>query len=215
MACLHCSEVYSSQWGSRLKDYEPDQQDWDHNLEQILKTQHREGPHDNKQIRLSKEDALEIVDDLIKNFPNIEKIDFAGGEVLYQKQFFPVLERLAQHPNAKNMYIFFHSNFNAKFDVRKLNDPFTLWSTKIKISIDAGTNIYSYFRDGDWDVLKDNLDKFKKINENTYLDAVCTTSIYQILDIKNILLSLCSLDVNEISNEYSNDSRYINSCYCI
>ena len=81
MACLHCSEVYSSQWGSRLKDYEPDQQDWDHNLEQILKTQHREGPHDNKQIRLSKEDALEIVDDLIKNFPNIEKIDFAGGEV--------------------------------------------------------------------------------------------------------------------------------------
>ena len=98
------------------------------------------------------------------------------------------------------MYIFFHSNFNAKFDVRKLNDllqPFG--QTKIKISIDAGTNIYSYFRDGDWDVLKDNLDKFKKINENTYLDAVCTTSIYQILDIKNILLSLCSLDVNEIS----------------
>jgi len=211
MACLHCSEVYSSQWGSRLKDYEPDQQDWDHNLEQILKTQHREGPHDNKQIRLSKEDALEIVDDLIKNFPNIEKIDFAGGEVLYQKQFFPVLERLAQHPNAKNMYIFFHSNFNAKFDVRKLNDllqPFG--QTKIKISIDAGTNIYSYFRDGDWDVLKDNLDKFKKINENTYLDAVCTTSIYQILDIKNILLSLCSLDVNEISMSTVMTPRYIN-----
>ena len=103
------------------------------------------------------------------------------------KQFL-VLERLAQHSTQKICIFFF--NFNAKFDVRKLNDSISnLWSTKIKISIDAGTNIYSYFRDGDWDVLKDNLDKFKKINENTYLDAVCTTSIYPILDIKNILLS--------------------------
>ena len=69
-----------------------------------------------------------------------EKIDFAGGEVLYQKQFFPVLERLAQHPNAKNLYIFFHSNFNAPFDVNTLNDllkPFG--QTKIKISVDAGS----------------------------------------------------------------------------
>ena len=211
MACLHCSEVYSSQWGSRLKDYTPDQEDWDHNLEQLLKTQHREGPEDNKQIRLSKADALAIADDLNKNFPNIEKIDFAGGEVLYQKQFFPVLERLAQHPNAKNLYIFFHSNFNAPFDVDTLNNllkPFG--QTKIKISVDAGTNIYSYFRDGDWNVLKDNLARFKAINTTTYLDAVCTTSIYQMLDLKNILVSLCSLDVNEISMSTVFTPRYIN-----
>lgn len=211
MACLHCSEVYSSQWGSRLKNYKPDQDDWDHNLEQLLKTQHREGPEDNKQIRLSKADALDLADDLIKNFPNIQKIDFAGGEVLYQKQFFPVLERLAQHPNAKNLYIFFHSNFNAPFDVNTLNDllkPFK--QTKIKISVDAGTNIYSYFRDGDWDVLKNNLAKFKEINKTTYLDAVCTTSIYQVLDLKNILVSLASLDVNEISMSTVFTPRYIN-----
>ena len=84
MACLHCSEVYSSQWGSRLKNYKPDQDDWDHNLEQLLKTQHREGPEDNKQIRLSKADALDLADDLNKNFPNIEKIDFIkipSGEI--------------------------------------------------------------------------------------------------------------------------------------
>tara|TARA_B100000900_G_scaffold416281_1_gene451039 strand:+ start:9622 stop:12114 length:2493 start_codon:yes stop_codon:yes gene_type:complete len=211
MACLHCSEVYSSQWGSRLKNYVPDQDDWDYNLEQLLQTQHREGPDDKKQIRLSKADALQIADDLINNFPNVEKIDFAGGEVLYQKQFFPVLERLAQHPNAKNMYIFFHSNFNAPFKVDVLNDllkPFG--SSKIKISVDAGTNIYSYFRDGDWDVLKENLSKFKAINKTTFLDTVCTTSIYQILDIKNILLSLCDLDVNEVSLSTVFTPRYIN-----
>ena len=211
MACLHCSEVYSSQWGSRLKDYTPDQDDWDFNLEQLLKTQHREGPEDNTQIRLSKADAISIAQDLIDNFPNIEKLDFAGGEVLYQKQFFPVLEKLAEHPNAKNMYIFFHSNFNAQFDVEKLSkllEPFG--ETKIKISIDSGTNIYSYFRDGDWDVLKKNVEKFTEINKTTHLDAVCTTSIYQMLDIKNIIVSLASLNVNMISLSTVFTPKYIN-----
>ena len=67
---------------------------------------------------------------------NIEKIDFAGGEVLFQKQFFPVLERLAQHPNAKNLYIFFHSNFNAPFNVVRLNELIMKITTIIEKMID-------------------------------------------------------------------------------
>lgn len=211
MACLHCSEVYSSNWGARLKNYVPDQLDIKHNLIQLLKTQHREGPDDTTQIRLSKADALEIANDLVVNFPNIQKIDFAGGEVLYQKQFFAVLEKLAEHPNAKNIEIFFHTNFNAKFDVVRLNEllqPFG--ESTIKISIDSGTNIYSYFRDGDWNVLKDNLEQFKNINSHTRLDAVCTTSIYQMLDIKNILTSLLSLNLNIVSMSVVYTPAYIN-----
>ena len=86
MACRIVVKFTVVYWGSRLKDYEPRSTRLGPNLEQILKTQHSEGSYDNKQIRLPKEDALEIVDDLIKNFPNIEKIDFAGGEV-HKKQF--------------------------------------------------------------------------------------------------------------------------------
>jgi len=211
MACLHCSEVYSSNWGARLKNYVPDRLDVQHNLIQLLKTQHRTGPDDDTQIRLSKKDALEIANDLVVNFPNIQKIDFAGGEVLYQKQFFAVLEKLAEHPNAENIEIFFHTNFNAKFDVERLNDmlrPFG--ASTIKISVDSGTNIYSYFRDGDWNVLKDNLEKFKSINSNARLDAVCTTSIYQMLDIKNILTSLLSLNLNTVSMSVVYTPAYIN-----
>ena len=211
MACLHCSEVYSSNWGSRLKNYKPDKIDWEFELIQLTKTQHRESPDDKSQIRLKTAEAIEIVEDLNKNFPNIEKVDFAGGEVLYQKQFFPCLRKLAEHPNAKNMLVFFHTNFNADFDVVELNELLKMFgNSKIKISVDSGKNIYSYFRDGSWDKLKSNLSKLKKINNFSTLDAVCTTSIYQMLDIENVFLSLLDLDINGLDASIVYTPDYIN-----
>ena len=147
MACLHCSEVYSSQWGSRLKNYVPDDIDVKYNLEQLTQTQHRNGDNDTTKIDLKTAEAIRIATDLVENFPNIEKIDFAGGEVLYQKQFFPTLEKLAEHPNAKNILLFFHTNFNADFNVNRLSELLGMFGeSQMKISVDAGKNIYSYFR---------------------------------------------------------------------
>lgn len=211
MACMHCSEVYSSQWGSRLKNYKPDNEDRKHNLIQLLKTQHRQGPNDNTRIELKIDQVTSIVDDLINNFPNLEKIDFAGGEVLIQKQFFPCLEQLAQHPNAKKIQIFFHTNLNADFDVQKLSKlllPFG--SVKIKISVDAGKRIYSYFRDGDWSKLKENINFLKKANPKAEMDLVCTTSIYQLMDIENIFESFLSLEVHGITPSIVFTPSYIN-----
>lgn len=211
MACLHCSEVYSSQWGSRLKNYQPDDNDVFYNLEQLTKTQHRIGDNDTTKIDIKTPHAIEIANDLVKNFPNIEKIDFAGGEVLYQKQFFPTLDALSKHPNAKNMLLFFHTNFNADFDVEKLSELLGKFgSSQIKISVDAGKNIYSYFRDGKWDKLKDNLRKFKSVNNFTLIDTVCTTSIYQIMDIENIMLSLLELDIDFVDASIVFTPHYIN-----
>ncbi len=229
MACLHCSDVYSSQWGSRLKDYVPDEIDKEYNLEQLLKTQHRvwwperdanwkvgnkdPGPAKFFDVNISLKTAhvLEIVEDLNKNFPNIEKIDFAGGEVLYQKQFFPCLHKLAEHPNAKNILIFFHSNFNADFDVQDLSDALEPFGkSQIQISVDAGTNIYPYFRDGSWKKLKENLKNFNQVNNFTEINAVCTTSAYQIMDIENVIESLLELNLNAINCSIVYTPRYIN-----
>lgn len=211
MACLHCSEVYSSQWGSRLKDYQPDDIDIEYNLEQLTKTQHRLGDNDTTKIDIKTTHAIEIANDLALNFPNIEKIDFAGGEVLYQKQFFPTLDALSKHPNAKNILLFFHTNFNADFNVEKLSELLGRFGrSKIKISVDAGKNIYSYFRDGKWDKLKDNLNKFKSVNNFTQIDTVCTTSIYQIMDIENIMLSLLELDIDSVDASIVFTPHYIN-----
>ncbi len=229
MACLHCSNVYSSQWGSRLKNYIPDEIDEKYNLEQLLGTQHRvwwperdknasKGIQDpgpakffDANIDLKTGHVLDIAEDLNKNFPNIEKIDFAGGEVLYQKQFFPCLHKLAQHPNAKNILIFFHSNFNADFNVVDLSNALKPFGkSKIMISVDAGKNIYPYFRDGSWKKLKENLRAFNEVNDFTEIDAVCTTSAYQIMDIKDVITSLLELNLNGIHSSIVYTPRYIN-----
>ena len=211
MACLHCSEVYSSQWGSRLKNYVPDDIDVKYNLEQLTQTQHRNGDNDTTKIDLKTAEAIRIATDLVENFPNIEKIDFAGGEVLYQKQFFPTLEKLAEHPNAKNILLFFHTNFNADFNVNRLSELLGMFGeSQMKISVDAGKNIYSYFRDGKWSVLNENLKKFKQVNDFTVIDTVVTTSIYQIMDIENIMMSLLELGVDYITSSIVFGPSYIN-----
>jgi MoaA/NifB/PqqE/SkfB family radical SAM enzyme len=211
MACLHCSQVYSSGWVSKLKRYEPTLEDHTHHLDQLTGTMHRESKDDDLSIDLPMSEVERIVNDLNNNFPNIEKIDFAGGEVLHQKQFFPCLERLANHPNAENIELSFHTNFNAKFDpvqLSKLLEPFG--KTGIKMSLDAGKNLYPYFRGGDWEVLKENVRKFNEINDFTKLEVVLTTSIYQMMDLPDIFESFLELDVQDIDSSIVFTPGYLN-----
>jgi MoaA/NifB/PqqE/SkfB family radical SAM enzyme len=211
MACKHCSVVYSSGWVSKLKHYQPDAEVEKHNLLQLLKMEHRQHENDEGELGLSIAEAESIVQDLIDNFPELEKVEFAGGEVLYQKQFFPCLKKLAEHPNAENISIGFHTNFNAKFDpveLSKLLIPFKF--TIIHMSLDAGTNIYPYFRTGNWETLKDNISKFRAVNKRAVLSIVCTTSAYQIMDIKNVFQSFLELDVDTINSAMCYSPMYIN-----
>ena len=211
MACLHCSQVYSSGWMSKLKHYTPTQQDHELHLDQITGAMHRRDPDEDFSIELSIEDIKDIVEDLNKNFPNIERIEFAGGEVLHQKQFFPCLKLLAQHPNSKNIFVSFHSNFNANFDPKELShllEPFG--ESLIHMSIDSGKNIYPYFRDGDWETLVNNINIFRAVNNFTRLGAVCTTSAYQVMDIQNVFESLLSLDIDEFHASLVYTPEYLN-----
>ena len=97
MACLHCSDVYSSGWMTKLKYYTADQEDRDHGLIQLTRRMHRASDTDTLSIDLDIDNMTEIVNDINANFPNIEKVDFAGGEVLYQKQFFPCNRKSSKH----------------------------------------------------------------------------------------------------------------------
>lgn len=196
-ACLHCSEVFSSGWSKKLASYQPDDEDVLYDLKQLLQTEHRHGSDDNNKMSLSVKESLSIVEDLNSNFPNVTYIDFAGGEVLYQKQFFPVLAKLAEHPNASNIHISFHTNFNVNFDIIHLTDLLSKFGkSSIIISIDAGKSFYSYFRHGGkWDTLVSNIQTFTNHNTFTYIDASCTTSIYQMLDIYDIFESFLELNI--------------------
>ena len=224
-ACLHCSDVYSSGWMSKLKHYKADEEDHKHQLVQLTRRMHRASADDTLSIDLDIDNMTEIVNDLNANFPNIQKIDFAGGEVLYQKQFFPCLELLAKHPNKDNITICFHSNFNAKADMSRLYelllpfggmvDPNTNVrspSCTIMMSLDSGKNIYPYFRTGDWEVLKKNVETFKNLDKDKKIKMVivCTTSAYQIMDICNIFESFLELDVDTINSSIVYTPKYIN-----
>jgi len=211
MSCLHCSDVYSSGWMSKLKRYNSDEEDRKHKLIQLTREFHKTDQDVDLSISIDISQMEEIINDLQNNFPNIMKVDFSGGEVLYQKQFFPCLKLLAAHPNAANIKISFHSNFNARFDpvlLSKLLKPFN--RTIIHVSVDAGKNIYGYFRTGNWQTLKRNIDIFRRIDKETELNIVCTTSAYQIMDIKNVFESFMELDVNFIDSSIVYTPKYMN-----
>ena len=197
-SCLHCSKVYSSGWTKKLKNYIPDKEDELYDLRQLLGTEHRHGPNDRNEMSLTTDEALKIVEDLNENFPNLAYVDVAGGEVLYQKQFFPTLRKLAEHPNAKNIHLSFHTNFNADFSVMELSDVLSFFGkSTIIISADAGKTFYSYFRHGgSWDKLKQNVKEFRDYNNFTYDDVSCTTSIYQMFDIYDVFESFFELGLN-------------------
>ena len=223
-ACLHCSDVYSSGWTKKLKNYVPDEEVKIMDLRQLLGTEHRHGPNDKNEMRLSTSQALKIAEDLNENFPLLSQVDFAGGELLYQKQFYPTLKKLSEHPNVSNLHISFHTNFNADFKVDELSEvlkPFKKIS--IIISVDAGKTFYSYFRHGGvWSKLKSNIKEFKHLNKDDVnrhpmreqkisMDVSCTTSIYQMLDIYDVFNSFfeleCRLDASIVQTpKYLNPS---------
>ena len=210
MSCLHCSHVYSSGWTKRLSNYVPDDEVIQYDLKQLLKTIHVDDDNSIK-LGLNLNETKIICEDLNINFPNIQRIDITGGEVLTQKQFFLALKLLSKHPNIKNLKISFHSNFNVEIDYVELSHLLKQFGhSTITISIDAGKNIYSYFRDGDWKTLIENIKKFRNVNNFTQLDCVVTFSAYQLLDIKNIYTSLFDLDFNTIKTSIVQTPSYIN-----
>tara|TARA_B110000503_G_scaffold35160_1_gene57491 strand:- start:4447 stop:5784 length:1338 start_codon:yes stop_codon:yes gene_type:complete len=212
MACLHCSSVFSSGWMSKLKRYTPTEEDHELELHQLTGHMHRSSVDDDYSMSISTERALEIVDDLNTNFPNLERVDFAGGEVLYQKQFFPTLEKLSEHPNASNMKIIFHSNFNADFDAVELSMLLQRFGdVNIQMSIDAGPRLYPYFRQGNWEKLKQNIAYFKSVDNNhCEMNVVYTTGTYQLMEIKDAFLNFLELDIDYIDASIVYTPAYLN-----
>jgi len=210
MACLHCSSVYSSEWERKIKTYEPDDLDYKYDLRQLTDTEHKTHVNEKLKIKLTPSMIKEICDDL-KDFKNLSYIDVAGGEPLVQKQFFLFLENIIKHPNISNMKLKFHTNFNVDFDLKKLCLYFKEFDrVKMTISVDAGKNIYSYFRDGNWDVLRNNIAKFREADKKTKIFVTCTTSAFQMLDIYDIFESFLTLDVDEIRSSIVQTPRYLN-----
>ena len=198
MHCLHCSEVFSSQWEKALSNYDVPKVAKQLKLSQLTGEMHRHSPQDDSKMNMPIPLMEEIVQDLNKNFPYLEMVDFAGGEVLFQKQFFPCLELLAEHPNRNRLKISFHTNWNAPFDARELHkrlQPFR--EVTITISLDSSKKMYPYFRKGNWDTMRSNLENFVSLGNpctRTFIQPTCTTSVYQMMDFYNLWKDFLELE---------------------
>ena len=125
----------------------------------------------------------------------------------------PLLEQLQEGLQVENITISFYSNFNADFDINRLTKLLkNFGKSMISISIDAGKSIYPYFRDGDWNVLKNNISNFRSINNFTQLNGIVTFSAYQFLDIYNIYKSIIPLNFTHIKTSLVQSPRYLNPC---
>jgi hypothetical protein len=211
MSCLHCSSVYSTGWGKILENYIPDEETKKYELLQLTNEYHNTDDRRKSKLKLTNKEVESICNDLNKNFPNIDRIEFSGGEVLIQKQFFLALEILAKHPNKDNIFLSFYSNFNVEVDYTRLTEllrPFKY--SIITVSVDGGKNIYSYFRNGNWEKLKNNIINFRKINNFTELSCVNTFSAYQFMDLQNTFESLFELDFRYIKISLVQTPEYLN-----
>lgn len=182
-SCLHCMPEYSSAWTDIVRNITVEDDDKKNNITPLIS----EVKNQNWTI----EEAEAVADDLIANFPNIRRLDFAGGEPLYQKQFWAFLRKIIKHPNIDNMNVTIISNFNTPVNYEELATLLTNFKeSTIRISVDGSQAIYNYFRTGNWDVLKENMKVFRNVNRKTTLETTCTISAYQILDLKDTFLNM-------------------------
>lgn len=201
-SCLHCSPEYSSTWADIVRKTEVT--DLDHAMGITPLT--IEAKNQNWTV----EEAEEVASDLIMNFPNLRRMDVAGGEPLYQKQFWAFLRKIIEHPNIHNMDITVISNFNTMVDYKELAVLLDKFKTStVRISVDGGSRIYNYFRTGDWDTLENNINVFKSLNKKTILEATCTISAYQILMFKESFYDMYFLNVDRLHNTFVQYPSYL------
>jgi MoaA/NifB/PqqE/SkfB family radical SAM enzyme len=191
LACLHCGPDYSSQWASIVKNNPLKDEDKKHNIRGWIS--------DSKNTNWTTKQVKDFVTDINTNFPNIERFDIAGGEPLYQKQFWLFLDLIQHHPNIKNMSINITSNFNVDIDYKKLAKTLNMFkSAFVRISLDAGKNLYDYFRGGSWTEITKNINEFNKYRKNIILEVTNTIGVYQILDLEDVITSMLELPVDRL-----------------
>ena len=115
----------------------------------------------------------------------------------YRNNSIPVLSYWQNIQTLENIAVSFHTNFNTDFNILDLHRRLTPFKKSvITVSLDAGKNIYGYFRQGDWDKMKWNIDEMRQMGGRIEIQPTCTTSIYQMMDFYNIWESFLSLDVD-------------------
>lgn len=154
---------------------------------------------ENKTFPIIKNSVPEDIDLFENHYDHIERVYFAGGEPLLMKQHFNTIKNLVEKGYSKNIVLEYNTNLS-KLDYNNY-DFVPLWKkfkqTRIMASIDHIFEKAEYVRHGTkWDKIESNMSTIKE--QNFDLEIHCTVSIYNVLDLVDIVAYL--LDNNFIEN---------------
>lgn len=128
---------------------------------------------------------------------DIRHLQFVGGEPLMNKQHIAILKFLVDNSYSRNISLHYNTNgtiwpADAQFDLFK-----QFQKVGISLSIDNLGDRFEYERYGDrWENVKENIDKFKKLNKTHYtVDVFTTVSIFNVLDLPKIYNYFHSEDI--------------------
>ena len=129
-------------------------------------------------------------DELEKVLGQIKKFDISGGEPFMIEEHFDMLRNMVDKGYSHDTEIYYNSNGTVYPESAE-----DIWkdfqTVKIALSIDDIGARYEYQRsNGNWDVVLNNLEKFRQLRArhgNIELEACCTVSIYNVLYLVEIL----------------------------
>ena len=170
-SCLHCGSDHSTSWNNKLKKYNG------------LKDFHDINERDPRII------TEQEVDTMIPMFATVDEIRITGGEPLTDPVFYYFLENMPKHI-AKNIELLIVSNLSTlKYEEKDAIPLFEKFKeVKLRVSIDADENTYSYFRSGGAiEIVKDNIQRIQRYTNNISISGVCAVNILNITRIENII----------------------------
>ena len=175
LKCRSCGDIYSSTWGAESEKF------GDHSVGDI------------KSIPEGHPDPLE------KQYGNVDKIYFAGGEPLIMPEHFRTLDKLVKSGQSKKIKLVYNTNMT-KLNYNR-HDLIEYWKefkeVVLGMSIDSYGERAEYVRNGvKWSIIENNI---KKISETTkdiphisyhFSVTISLMNVYTLTDLHRYLYDL-------------------------
>ena len=190
--CRHCDSASNSRFEQTGKEF-PD-------IENKLKNEFQFG-HISKPKEKIMIPTSEVMNDLFENvIPDVEAIEFSGGEPFYTRDMYKTLQRMIDDTTIDTKKISLIYNTNMSMLEYKGYSVKPLWphfkGVHVTVSLDGTNKLFNYFRTGgDYQNVINNIIEISPFVSNFLF--VCTTSAYQ------------AFYMNEIYNDFLDIKKQI------
>ena len=161
LKCRICSPDSSSIWANEMAKFDPDRKDYwtKYNKQGVWPRQKNK-----------------FYEDLEKHIESIRFFEITGGEPLMIKEQFQILQRCVDMGVAKNIEVHYNTN-GTQFPEKELNEIWPHFKRiEVAFSIDDITERFEYQRHpAKWDMVNENILKFKNAGLKNLSTQVCTT----------------------------------------